>query len=271
MDETEIQRTHPDDGVLTLESRSGKTGFHFQPYIALRTKRTPTCARSSGRAIGGCTSNQEAGPAAVGRTERLALPPSPDGRPIAATCPKCCSAVSTGRSMSPPSAYTISGAPGGPIPNGRSRSSSTAGIRISANRRRTLLMPLVPIGQANRLRSLRRRCRLVPHRRTVSPTPSGRSAPATGAPAASAFPADCARSPTPAARKGMLRPVVRTRSDQQFVRRSGASIRSGCTISTGSRRRRPTSVPFSISACRRPGTTSSSGCPACCAGTASAG
>ncbi len=39
MDETEIQRTHPDDGVLTLESRSGKTGFHFQPYIALRTKQ----------------------------------------------------------------------------------------------------------------------------------------------------------------------------------------------------------------------------------------
>ena len=39
MEETEIQRTHPDDGVLTLESRSGKTGFHFQPYIALRTER----------------------------------------------------------------------------------------------------------------------------------------------------------------------------------------------------------------------------------------
>lgn len=39
MDETEIQRTHPDDGVLTLESRSGKTGFDFQPYIALRAER----------------------------------------------------------------------------------------------------------------------------------------------------------------------------------------------------------------------------------------
>jgi alpha-galactosidase len=38
MEETEIQRTHPDDGVLTLESRSGKTGFHFQPYIALGTE-----------------------------------------------------------------------------------------------------------------------------------------------------------------------------------------------------------------------------------------
>lgn len=35
-DETDIQRGHPDDGVLTLESRSGKTGFQFQPYIALR-------------------------------------------------------------------------------------------------------------------------------------------------------------------------------------------------------------------------------------------
>ncbi|HEY4167253.1 MAG TPA: alpha-galactosidase [Reyranella sp.] len=37
-EETEIQRAHPDDGVLTLESRSGKTGFQFQPYIALRTE-----------------------------------------------------------------------------------------------------------------------------------------------------------------------------------------------------------------------------------------
>ncbi|MBS0527660.1 MAG: alpha-galactosidase [Proteobacteria bacterium] len=36
-EEAEIQRAHPDDGVLTLESRSGKTGFEFQPYIALRT------------------------------------------------------------------------------------------------------------------------------------------------------------------------------------------------------------------------------------------
>ncbi|MGE5149923.1 MAG: glycoside hydrolase family 36 N-terminal domain-containing protein, partial [Rhodospirillaceae bacterium] len=36
-EETEVQRAHPDDGVLTLESRSGKTGFQFQPYIALRT------------------------------------------------------------------------------------------------------------------------------------------------------------------------------------------------------------------------------------------
>ncbi len=36
-EETEVQRAHPDDGVLTLESRSGKTGFEFQPYIALRT------------------------------------------------------------------------------------------------------------------------------------------------------------------------------------------------------------------------------------------
>jgi alpha-galactosidase len=37
-EETEVQRAHPDDGVLTLESRSGKTGFQFQPYIALRTQ-----------------------------------------------------------------------------------------------------------------------------------------------------------------------------------------------------------------------------------------
>ena len=37
-EETAIQRAHPDDGVLTLESRSGKTGFQFQPYIALRTQ-----------------------------------------------------------------------------------------------------------------------------------------------------------------------------------------------------------------------------------------
>jgi alpha-galactosidase len=37
-EETEIQRAHPDDGVLTLESRSGKTGFQFQPYIALRAE-----------------------------------------------------------------------------------------------------------------------------------------------------------------------------------------------------------------------------------------
>jgi alpha-galactosidase len=37
-EETSIQRAHPDDGVLTLESRSGKTGFQFQPYIALRTQ-----------------------------------------------------------------------------------------------------------------------------------------------------------------------------------------------------------------------------------------
>jgi alpha-galactosidase len=37
-EETEIQHGHPDDGVLTLESRSGKTGFRFQPYIALQTE-----------------------------------------------------------------------------------------------------------------------------------------------------------------------------------------------------------------------------------------
>lgn len=37
-EETEVQRAHPDDGVLSLESRSGKTGFAFQPYIALRTE-----------------------------------------------------------------------------------------------------------------------------------------------------------------------------------------------------------------------------------------
>jgi alpha-galactosidase len=37
-EEAEIQRAHPDDGVLTLESRSGKTGFQFQPYIALRAE-----------------------------------------------------------------------------------------------------------------------------------------------------------------------------------------------------------------------------------------
>jgi alpha-galactosidase len=37
-EETAIQHAHPDDGVLTLESRSGKTGFQFQPYIALPTQ-----------------------------------------------------------------------------------------------------------------------------------------------------------------------------------------------------------------------------------------
>ena len=37
-EEAEIQRAHPDDGVLTLESRSGKTGFQFQPYVALRSE-----------------------------------------------------------------------------------------------------------------------------------------------------------------------------------------------------------------------------------------
>ena len=37
-EETEVQRAHPGDGVLTLESRSGKTGFQFQPYIALRAE-----------------------------------------------------------------------------------------------------------------------------------------------------------------------------------------------------------------------------------------
>ena len=41
-EETEIQRAHPDDGVLTLETRTGKTGFEFQPYVALRTRRA-TC------------------------------------------------------------------------------------------------------------------------------------------------------------------------------------------------------------------------------------
>ncbi len=37
-EETAIQQGHPGDGVLTLESRSGKTGFQFQPYIALVTE-----------------------------------------------------------------------------------------------------------------------------------------------------------------------------------------------------------------------------------------
>src|SRR4029079_9414747 len=39
MGENATQRTHPRDAVLTLESGSGKTGFPFQPYIALRTER----------------------------------------------------------------------------------------------------------------------------------------------------------------------------------------------------------------------------------------
>ncbi len=36
-EEAEIRRANPGDGSLTLESRSGKTGFQFQPYVALRT------------------------------------------------------------------------------------------------------------------------------------------------------------------------------------------------------------------------------------------
>ncbi|MFI4999099.1 MAG: glycoside hydrolase family 36 N-terminal domain-containing protein, partial [Reyranellales bacterium] len=37
MEEANIQRVHPGAGELTLESRAGKTGFDFQPYLALRT------------------------------------------------------------------------------------------------------------------------------------------------------------------------------------------------------------------------------------------
>lgn len=37
-EESEVQRAHPDDGVLTLESRAGKTGFQFQPYVALNSE-----------------------------------------------------------------------------------------------------------------------------------------------------------------------------------------------------------------------------------------
>ncbi|MFI5001955.1 MAG: alpha-galactosidase, partial [Reyranellales bacterium] len=37
MEEANIQRVHPGAGELTLESRAGKTGFDFQPYVALRT------------------------------------------------------------------------------------------------------------------------------------------------------------------------------------------------------------------------------------------
>ncbi len=37
-EETELQRAHPDNGVLMLESRAGKTGFQFQPYVALRSQ-----------------------------------------------------------------------------------------------------------------------------------------------------------------------------------------------------------------------------------------
>lgn len=37
-EETDIQRADPANGAIMLESRAGKTGFDFQPYVALRTQ-----------------------------------------------------------------------------------------------------------------------------------------------------------------------------------------------------------------------------------------
>jgi alpha-galactosidase len=38
LQEADIVRADPVQGAITLESRSGKTGFEFQPYVALRTR-----------------------------------------------------------------------------------------------------------------------------------------------------------------------------------------------------------------------------------------
>ena len=39
LQEADIVRANPARGAITLESRSGKTGFEFQPYVALRTRK----------------------------------------------------------------------------------------------------------------------------------------------------------------------------------------------------------------------------------------
>jgi hypothetical protein len=134
-EETSIQRAHPDDGVLTLESRSGKTGFQFQPYIALRTQsesylcqilwsgnwRMQVEPKKDGVLLsGGSTTG----------TSDIGWPPA-----NRFDCRQCCSAASVDRSTLPPSSSMISGVAGARTATDRSQCSLTVGIPISVSRR----------------------------------------------------------------------------------------------------------------------------------------